>query len=125
MYVSARPSAGYVLRGPNLDAPPGTRGRCVAATRAAADDGGPCLLAGLPVRSNRPSDRGSQDPLGPVPRPHSGGATLPLLPEEGGPDHRDPSPPPTPALRILGPSVLRAPDAARPPESGRPAPRPG
>src|SRR5205823_6281202 len=50
---------------PNLDDPPGTRGWGVAATRATADDGGPCVLAGRPPPPHPPSHPGPPDPPSP------------------------------------------------------------
>src|SRR5438552_11225581 len=89
MSVRQSPPAGYNLRGPNLDDPRGTRRGHVAATRAPADDGGPRLLAGVPLGSHGPADGRPEGPHGPVSGPSAGGAAVSFLRKEGRPADRD------------------------------------
>src|SRR5207249_3988375 len=61
----------------------------VAATRAPADDGGPRLLAGVPLGAHRPAHERPEGPHGPVFGPSPGGAAVSFLRNEARPAHRD------------------------------------
>src|SRR5207247_6768175 len=107
----------------NLDDPRGTRRGHVAATRAPADDGGPRLLAGVPLGSHGPADGRPEGPHGPVSGPSTGGAAVSCLREEGRPADRDGPPGTRGDFGILNGSRFGDRTGDGPPEGHGPAPR--
>src|SRR5207302_482602 len=107
----------------NLDDPRGTRRGHVAATRAPADDGGPRLLAGVPLGSHGPADGRPEGPHGPVSGASTGGAAVSFLREEGRPADRDGTPGTRGDFGILNGSRFGDRNGDGPPEGHGPAPR--
>src|SRR5205807_9234613 len=103
--------------------PRGTRRGHVAATRAPADDGGPRLLAGVPLGSHGPADGRPAGPHGPVSCPSTGGAAVSFLREEGRPADRDGPPGTRGDFGILDGTRFGGRNGDGPTEGHGPAPR--